>query len=111
MTISLALAKEVEQRIVVDELLPLLVMLAEDSVASVRLALSQFLTEVLQLDPTYLSLPDISAAINILKATDDAVIRSLLQSAEDSATLAMRMDTLGDGVTSAQQVQFSPTGL
>jgi len=110
-TISLALAKEVEQRIVVDELLPLLVMLAEDSVASVRLALSQFLTEVLQLDPTYLSLPDISAAINILKATDDAVIRSLLQSAEDSATLAMRMDTLGDGVTSAQQVQFSPTGL
>ncbi len=95
----------------VDELLPLLVMLAEDSVASVRLALSQFLTEVLQLDPTYLSLPDISAAINILKATDDAVIRSCLQSAEDSATLAMRMDTLGDGVTSAQQVQFSPTGL
>jgi serine/threonine-protein phosphatase 4 regulatory subunit 1 len=106
--ICLALAREVEQRFVVDELLPLLVMLAEDSVAAVRVALSHFLTEVLRLDPTYISLPDISAAIIILKADSDPTVVAAAQSMKAEAEAKVKDDA---AFTSARDVRFSPTGL
>ena len=98
--ICLALAKEVEQRIVVDELLPLLVMLAEDSVTSVRVAVSHFLNEVLFLDSSYTSLPDIHAAINALKTDDDPAVR-----------LAAVRKASNSPVPRQSSVHFSPTGL
>ena len=106
--ICLALAREVEQRFVVDELLPLLVMLAEDSVAAVRVALSHFLTEVLRLDPTYISLPDISAATIILKADSDPTVVAAAQSMKAEAEAKVKDDA---AFTSARDVRFSPTGL
>jgi len=98
--IGLALAKEVEQRIVVDELLPLMVMLAEDSVTSVRVAVSHFLNEVLRLDSSYASLPDISAAIKVLKMDDDPAVR-----------LAAERKVSNSPTQRQTLVHFSPTGL
>jgi serine/threonine-protein phosphatase 4 regulatory subunit 1 len=107
--ICLALAKEVEQRFVVDELLPLLVMLAEDSVAAVRVTLCHFLTEILQLDPTYVSLPDITAAINTLKVDNDSVVVAAAHSIKANAEAETKeVDAV---LMPVQDVHFSPTGL
>ena len=107
--ISLALAMEVEQRVVIDELMPLLVMLAEDSVVAVRLALSNLLLETLVLDPSYLSLPDIGAALYILKADRDSRVVQMAQKAEAQAK-AQKEVKAGE-FTSACDVHFAPTGL
>ncbi|OUS49330.1 armadillo-type protein [Ostreococcus tauri] len=107
--ICLTLTREVEQRFIVDELLPLLVMLAEDTAAVVRVALCHFLYETLRLDPTYASLPDISAALSILKIDEEATVRAAAERAEAGSN--SKPGETSEGFTSACELQFSPTGL
>ena len=105
--ICLSLAMEVDQRLVVDELLPLLVMLAEDPVTSVKTTLGAFLEDVLKHDPTYTTLPDINAAIDILKADSIPELVQIALRCEAHATLPTNEKEL----TSTHDVRFAPTGL
>lgn len=107
--VSLALVKEVEQRFVVDEMMPLLVMLAEDSVIAVKLALSNLLVETLAFDPTYSSLPDFCAALHILQADEGLRAAKIVHRAATQAHDTR--EQLDEGFTPSRDVIFAPTGL